>query len=67
MELKTCPNCQKPYLATAARCPRCPEEVNHDWDQDSWANVGCFVLMILFVFFMVLVSLLSIAGMFIRF
>ncbi|MDQ4122704.1 MAG: hypothetical protein M3209_14795 [Acidobacteriota bacterium] len=46
MELQTCPNCQKPHLASQERCPHCPPE--YEWNQESWANVGCFVLMILF-------------------
>lgn len=65
MELKTCVTCQNPFLASAEQCPHCPAE--YEWNQESWANVGCFVLMIVFIFLLVLISLLSIAGMFIRF
>ncbi|HZH34241.1 MAG TPA: hypothetical protein VEX64_05335 [Pyrinomonadaceae bacterium] len=65
MELKTCPNCQKPHLASLEQCPHCPPD--YEWNQESWANVGCLLGMMLFVFLMVLLPLLMIAGMFLRF
>jgi hypothetical protein len=65
MELETCPICLKPYLATAERCPHCPPE--YEWNQESWANIGCFALMILLALLMVLLPLILIGGFFIRF
>lgn len=51
-------------LADAQSCPRCGAE--YVWDQESFLNVGCLVLMILFAAFLFLLPLLMFAGMFIR-
>ena len=67
MELKTCPNCGKPHLASVERCPHCPREEDYEWNQESWANVGCLVLMVLFAFLLILLPLLMIGGAFLRF
>ncbi len=65
MELKTCPKCQKPILASVEKCPHCPEE--YEWNPDSWLNVGCLLLIVLFVFLTVFLSLLLMFGAFLRF
>jgi uncharacterized protein (DUF983 family) len=64
LELKICPNCKSPRLANAESCPRCGDA--YDWNQESFLNVGCLVLMLLFAGFLVLLPILMIAGMFIR-
>ncbi len=65
MELRTCPKCQKPYLASEESCPRCAK-TEYTWNQESWANVGCFVLMLLFVFALMLLPFLAIFSIFFR-
>jgi hypothetical protein len=58
MELKLCPNCQKPYLADKPFCPHCPPPAQpYTWDQESWANAGCFIIMMLFVLLAILIPL----------
>lgn len=44
MELKLCPKCRRPYLAHKEYCPSCPEP--YTWNQESYANVGCLLLML---------------------
>lgn len=64
MELKTCPNCKSPYLADQPNCPRCGAE--HSWNQESYLNVGCLLLMLLLAALFVLLPFLMFAGMLIR-
>ena len=64
MELKICPNCNSPYLASQKSCPRCGEQ--YEWNQESWLNVGCLMLMLLFAFFLVMLPVLMFAGLFIH-
>ena len=52
VELKLCPRCKKPYLASHEFCPHCPEP--YTWDQESYMNLGCLLLMVLPVFLMIL-------------
>jgi hypothetical protein len=45
VQLKLCPKCRRPYLANKEYCPNCPEP--YAWNQESYANLGCLLLMIL--------------------
>jgi len=51
-------------MAIESECPHCPEP--YTWDQESWANVGCLILMVLPVFLMILFWLFFLFGIFIR-
>jgi hypothetical protein len=64
VELKLCPRCKKPYLAEHEYCPHCPEP--YTWDQESYMNLGCLLLMVLPVFLMVLFWILLIFAPFFR-
>jgi uncharacterized paraquat-inducible protein A len=43
MELKLCPTCKKPYLASEEFCPRCPQPVFDD-DPESYGTIGCVLI-----------------------
>lgn len=43
--IKLCPRCRKPFLAAKEICPHCPEP--YTWNQESYANVGCLMAMLL--------------------
>ena len=58
--LKLCPQCRKPFIAENGTCPHCPEP--YTWNQESYANVGCLVLMILPLFLLILFWLVLIFG-----
>lgn len=45
MELKICPKCKRPYLKDKGVCPTCPEP--YTWNQESYWNLGCLLMMIL--------------------
>jgi predicted amidophosphoribosyltransferase len=64
VELKLCPRCKKPYLAKHEYCPHCPEP--YTWDQESYMNLGCLLLMVVPVFLMVLFWILLIFAPFFR-
>jgi hypothetical protein len=51
-------------MADQKVCPRCGKE--YEWNQESWANVGCMVLMVLFAFFLIMLPLLMLMAMFFR-
>jgi hypothetical protein len=52
VQLKLCPKCKRPYLATDEFCPKCPRP---QWNPESYMNVGCLLAMLLplvgFIFF----------------
>lgn len=64
MELKICRHCQKPFLAEQGNCPRCGKE--YEWDPNNWVNATCFLLMILFTFFCIMLPILMLMAMFFR-
>jgi hypothetical protein len=47
-------------MADKQFCPHCPEP--YAWNQESYANVGCLVLMILPLFLLILFWLVLIFG-----
>lgn len=61
MELKTCHHCQKPFLADQKSCPRCGTD--YEYNADSWANVTCMMLMVLFIFGLIFMPILMLAAM----
>ncbi|HEX8287524.1 MAG TPA: hypothetical protein VF556_06010 [Pyrinomonadaceae bacterium] len=64
MKLKICPTCKRPYLAEKELCPHCPEP--YTWNQESWANVGCLLAMVVPLFLMILFWLFFLFGLFMR-
>jgi len=52
MSLKICKKCKRPFMAHKEICPHCPEP--YTWNQESWANVGCLLAMILPLILMIL-------------
>lgn len=65
MKLKVCPKCKRPFLTKHESCPHCPEP--YTWDQESWANVGCLVAMIVApLLLLILFWLFMFMGLFIR-
>jgi hypothetical protein len=52
MSLKICQKCKRPFLAQKEFCPHCPEP--YTWNQESWANLGCLLAMILPLLAMIL-------------
>ena len=52
MQLKLCPNCKRPFLAKEEFCPHCPEP--YTWNQESWMNVGCLLMMTAVPLFLVI-------------
>ncbi|MDQ3713929.1 MAG: hypothetical protein M3388_17155 [Acidobacteriota bacterium] len=51
MSLKICKKCKRPFMASHEFCPHCPKP--YTWNQESWANVGCLLAMILPLFVMI--------------
>ncbi|MBS1798137.1 MAG: hypothetical protein JSS81_30265 [Acidobacteria bacterium] len=64
MKLKICDRCKRPYLAGKKACPNCPAP--YTWDQESWANLGCLVAMILPIFLVLLFWIFLFFGVFLR-
>jgi hypothetical protein len=64
VELKICKQCKRPYLADKEFCPHCPEP--YTWNQESYANLGCLLAMILPLFLLILFWLFLFLGIFIR-
>jgi hypothetical protein len=64
MQLKICKRCKRPFLATKEFCPNCPAP--YTWNQESWANVGCLLAMILPIFMVVFLWLFFFFGIFFR-
>ena len=65
VQLKICPRCKRPFLAKHESCPKCP--VPYTWNQESWANMGCLVTMIVLpLVLMILFWLFLFLGLFIR-
>jgi hypothetical protein len=52
MQLKLCPKCKRPFLAKEEFCPNCPEP--YTWNQESWMNVGCLLMMTVAPLFLVI-------------
>jgi len=48
MSLKICKKCKRPFMASHEFCQHCPPP--YTWNQESWANVGCVLAMILPLF-----------------
>ncbi|MGI8787328.1 MAG: hypothetical protein ACR2HG_06165 [Pyrinomonadaceae bacterium] len=44
MQIKLCPKCKRPFMASQEFCPHCPAP--YTWNQESWMNVGCLTLMV---------------------
>jgi len=67
MELNVCPACGRAYKAAAASCPRCHRPSGaYQWDQESGANVGCLLLLVLLALTLVLSPLLLLSSFLIR-
>ncbi|MCW5960898.1 MAG: hypothetical protein KIS76_12110 [Pyrinomonadaceae bacterium] len=64
MKLKICPKCKRPFLESKEFCPDCPEP--YSWNQESWSNMGCLVLMILPVAIFVFVWLFLVIAVLLR-
>jgi hypothetical protein len=64
VELKICPRCERPFLASEANCPRCPQPP--EYDADSWMNLGCLLATILPLFVIIFLWLAFAAGVFMR-
>jgi hypothetical protein len=62
--IKLCPRCRRPFLAAKELCPHCPEP--YTWNQESFANLGCLIAMILPVFFVLFFWLFLFLGAFFR-
>ena len=62
--IKLCPKCRKPYLAAKEYCPNCPEP--YTWNQESYANVGCLLAMLLPLVFLILFWIFMFLGPFLR-
>lgn len=63
MSLELCPKCLQPYLAEQKKCPRCGAN-DYTWNQESWANMSCFLAMIFFAFLLIVLPLLLIIILF---
>jgi predicted amidophosphoribosyltransferase len=63
VKLKICPKCKRPFLADKEFCPHCPRP---EWNQESWANVGCLLATILPLFLMILFWLFFFLGFIFR-
>lgn len=64
MQLKICPKCKKPYLANKDACQSCPAP--YTWNQESYANLGCLLLMIAPLVLMILFWFFFFLGLFFR-
>jgi hypothetical protein len=64
MKLKICPACKKPFLADKQFCPNCPAP--YTWNQESWANMGCLLMMFVPLVFLILFWLFFFFGIFMR-
>ena len=62
--IKLCPRCRKPYLAAKESCPHCPEP--YTWNQESYANVGCLLAMLLPLVFLIMFWIFMFLGPFLR-
>ncbi|HEY0459522.1 MAG TPA: hypothetical protein VGC97_10325 [Pyrinomonadaceae bacterium] len=62
MKLKICRRCKRPFLANKAACPNC--RVSYTWNQESVANVGCLLAMILPIFLVLFIWLFVFFGIF---
>ena len=62
--IKLCPRCRKPYLAAKEFCPHCPEP--YTWNQESYANVGCLLAMLMPLVGMILFWIFMFLGPFLR-
>lgn len=64
VELKLCPKCRRPYLASQEFCPHCPPP--RTWNQESWVNLGCLLVTIVPLFILILFWLLILFGFLFR-
>jgi len=62
VKLKICRRCKRPFLANKAACPNC--RVPYTWNQESVANVGCLLAMILPIFLVLFIWLFVFFGIF---
>ena len=62
--IKLCPRCRRPFLAEKEFCPNCPEP--YTWNQESFANVGCLLAMLVPLVGMILFWLFLFLGVFFR-
>ena len=60
MAIKVCQRCKKPFLSEREFCPHCPEP--YTWNQESYANVGCLLAMLLPLFLLMLFWLFVFLG-----
>lgn len=58
MELKVCKKCKRAFNAEESACPDCGHWAEYTWDQESWANVGCLLALILIILLMVILPFL---------
>jgi hypothetical protein len=64
VKLKICTRCKRPFLANKQFCPSCPAP--YTWNQESYANLGCLLMMILPIFLIVFFWLFFFFGLFFR-
>jgi hypothetical protein len=64
VDLKLCPKCRRPYLAEKEWCPHCPEP--YTWNQESYANLGCLLLMMTPILLMIMFWIFLFFGIFFR-
>ncbi len=64
MEIKICPSCKRPFLASKGACAHCPQP--YAYNQDSWANLGCLLMTVIPLFVMILFWLFFFLGIFMR-
>lgn len=67
MELGVCDDCGRAYRREASNCPECGRRAGpYQWDQESGANVGCLLLLVLLALAFVLSPLLLLSGFLFR-
>jgi hypothetical protein len=65
MELKLCPICEKPYLATEEHCPHCPRDP-FEGKEESYGSLGCIVISILALIGMIIFWMVLFLSFFVR-
>jgi predicted amidophosphoribosyltransferase len=59
MEIKVCKKCNRAFNAEESRCPSCGRwSEPYSWDEESWANMGCLLVMIFMVLMMIILPVL---------
>jgi hypothetical protein len=65
--LEVCPACGRAYKVGADSCPQCQRSSEpYQWDQESGANIGCLLALVLFALLLVLSPLLLLSGFLFR-